>query len=136
MSGKAFDSHFEKTSQTKREIAFMTQQRSQYLYKFSGTIQSKTRRVNPKYSQYFYQLNITCTNFPQITKIFAFKAKLLDPQIWPILESDHYLGKTYLFSCRNYRGSYYLVNWEELTSSRGNKPQIFNPQNLWPISNY
>ena len=92
----------------------MTKQRSQYLYKFHGTIQSKSQRTNPKYSQYFYQLQITCENYPQITKIFAFKAKLLDPRLWPLLETDAYLGKTYLLLCRNYRGSYYLVNWNEI----------------------
>ena len=59
----------------------MTQQRSQYLYKFQGTIQSKKLRQNKKYSQYFYQLNITCQNQPNLTKIFAFKDKLFNPQI-------------------------------------------------------
>lgn len=116
----------------------MTHQRNQYLYKFNGTIQSKNRRTNPKYSQYFYQLNITCTNFPQITKIFAFKDKLFNPQIWPTLESDQYLGKTYLFFCHNYRGSYYLVNWKELTSSGEPKP-ISKPQtfeNSWTSTFY
>jgi hypothetical protein len=24
------------------------------------------------------------------------------------------VGKKYLFSCRNFQGSYYLVDWEEL----------------------
>ena len=115
----------------------MTKKRSQYLYKFQGSIQNKLRRINSKkYSQYFYQLNVNCENQPYLVKIFAFKDKLIDPQIWPILESDQYLGKVYLFYCRNYRGSYYLVNWKEITGSNVNKPQIFKPQNLWPISHY
>ena len=93
----------------------MTKERSLYVYKFQGTIQSKKQRTNPKYSQYFYQLNLTCTNLPTLTKIFAFKDKIFNPQIWPILESDQYLGKTWLFFCRNYRGSYYLINWKEIS---------------------
>ena len=97
----------------------MTKLRSQYLYKFQGTIQSKIRRTSKKYSQYFYQLNIACSNLPTLTKIFAFKDKIFHPTIWPTLESDQYLGKTYLFFCRNYRGSYYLINWEELQSNKG-----------------
>jgi hypothetical protein len=105
----------------------MTKSRTNYIYKFQGTIQSKNQRTNPKYSQYFFQLNITCENFPQITKIFAFKSKLLNPLLWPLLESDQYLGKTYLFFCRNYRGSYYLVNWEELPSNEpSNNSRNFN----------
>jgi hypothetical protein len=60
----------------------MTQQRSQYLYKFQGTIQRKVRRINPKkYTQYFYQLNIQCETNPNLTKIFAFKDKLFNPEI-------------------------------------------------------
>ena len=96
----------------------MTKFRNQYLYKFQGTIQSKNQRTNPKYSQYFYQLNITCQNQPNLTKIFAFKDKLFNPQVWPVLESDQYLGKIYLFCCRNYRGSYYLVDWVNFGESK------------------
>ena len=87
--------------------------RNLYIYQLFGTIQSKTKRQNPKHSQYFYQLNITCLNNPTVKKIFAFQPKLTNPVIWNTLATNTYLGKKYLFSCRNYRGSYYLVDWKE-----------------------
>lgn len=87
--------------------------RNLYTYRFLGTINSRQKRTNPKHSTPFYQLNLTCQNFPQIQKIFALQPKLKNPQIWNSLATNSYLGKTYLLSCRNYRGSYYLIDWEE-----------------------
>lgn len=105
----------------------MTHQRANYLYQFLGQITSKKLRKNQRYSQHFYQLNLLCSNHPELTKIFAFRDKIHNPQIWPTLESDRYLGKTYLFYCRNYRGSYYLINWKELPPNEpSNKPQTFD----------
>ena len=86
--------------------------RNLYTYQFLGQITDKKQRQNPKYTQYFYQLNITCQNFPRLQKIFAFKSKT-KPTIWNALETNAYLGKKYLFYCRNYSGHYYLVDWEE-----------------------
>jgi hypothetical protein len=48
-----------------------------------------------------------------LSKLFAFQKKT-KPAIWNALESDAYIGKKYLLACRNYQGSYYLVDWEEL----------------------
>lgn len=90
----------------------MTKKRTNYLYKFTGTIQKKSQRTNPKHAQYFYHLNVKLENNPT-SKIFAFKDKT-KPTIWTALETDTYVGKKYLFSCRNFQGSYYLVDWEEL----------------------
>jgi len=91
----------------------MTKKRANYLYKFTGTIQKKYRRVNPEYTQHFYQLKVKLEGQPYSQKIFAFKNKT-KTTIWKALEDDAYVGKKYLFSCRNYQGSYYLVDWEEL----------------------
>ena len=93
----------------------MNKKRANYLYKLTGSIQKKTQRKNPEYTQYFYQLNISCENQPEIKKIFAFKNKTKVP-LWKALEADTYVGKQYLFSCRNYQGSYYLVDWEEVNA--------------------
>ena len=90
----------------------MTKQRANYLYKFIGFIQKKYQRKSPEHTHYFYQLKVKLENH-NLTKIFAFKNKLTNPSIWTTLEADTYLGKKYLFSCRNYQGSYYLVDWEE-----------------------
>ena len=93
----------------------MTKQRANYLYKFTGTIHKKYRRTNPDYEQYFYQLKVSLENYAHPPKFFAFKDKAkTKAHIWNALESDSYVGKKYLFSCRNYQGSYYLVDWEEV----------------------
>ena len=90
-----------------------TLKRNLFIYQFLGTIQSKVQRKNANYEKPFYQLNLICQNDPTIDKIFAFKSKLTNLLIWNDLESNSYLGKTYLLHCRNYKGSYYLVDWEE-----------------------
>ncbi|KLL03674.1 MAG: hypothetical protein MRECE_11c041 [Mycoplasmataceae bacterium CE_OT135] len=91
----------------------MTKKRTNYLYKFTGTIQKKYRRKSPEYTQHFYQLKAKLTGQSSLQKIFAFKNKAKS-SVWNILEADEYVGKKYLFSCRNYQGSYYLVDWEEI----------------------
>lgn len=90
-----------------------TLKRNLYTYELLGTIQNKNQRANSKHSTPFYQLNIICQNNPNLKKIFAFQPKLTNPTLWNALETNAYLGKTYLFFCRNYYGNYYLVDWEE-----------------------
>jgi len=87
--------------------------RSQYLYRLIGFIHKKKKRRNPQYTQYFYQLNVHCEKNPEIKKIFAFKTKL-SLAIWQAIEQSKFLGKQYFFACRNYQGSYYLTDWEEI----------------------
>lgn len=87
--------------------------RNLYAYQLLGTVQTLNQRTNPKHTQHFYQLNITCQNYPEIKKIFVFYPKLTNLTIWNALATNACLGKTYLFKCRNYRGSYYLIDWEE-----------------------
>jgi len=91
----------------------MNKKRANYIYKFTGTIQKKNQRTNPKHPQYFYQLEVKLEGYFCPHKFFAFKSKT-KAYIWNALESDEYVGKKYLFSCCNYRGSYYLIDWEEL----------------------
>jgi hypothetical protein len=55
--------------------------RNLYTYRLIGQIQTLQKRKNPKYTQPFYQLNISCQNLPQIKKILAFKSKLTNLQI-------------------------------------------------------
>ena len=90
-----------------------TLKRNLFTYQFLATIQSKVQRKNAKYEKPFYQLNLICHNEPTINKIFVIYSKLTNLLIWNDLESNAYLGKTYLLHCRNYRGSYYLINWKE-----------------------
>jgi hypothetical protein len=47
----------------------------------------------------------------------VFKEKLINPTLWDFIKNTkpkELAKKKYLFSCRNQRGYYYLVNWEEL----------------------
>jgi hypothetical protein len=53
----------------------MNKKRAQFTYQLIAQIHHKNQRQNPKYTQYFYQLNIACENQPNIKKIFAFKDK-------------------------------------------------------------
>lgn len=92
----------------------MTNQRSQHLYKFLGLIHKKYRQKRKKNPQYFYQLKVKVSEQYHLQKIFVFKSKLNNSLIWNSLESDTYTGKKYLLHCRNYQGSYYLVDWEEI----------------------
>ncbi len=91
----------------------MNKKRAQFTYQLIAQIHHKNQRQNPKYTQYFYQLNITCENQPNIKKIFAFKDKVFSP-IWQIIDQGNCFKRKYRFACRNYAGHYYLVNWEEL----------------------
>ena len=90
----------------------MTKKRAQFLYKFTGFISKKYRRQDKGHPQHFYQLKVELTG-SKVSKIFAFvnKTKLA---VWESLEADTYIGKKYLFSCRNQRGYYYLVKMEEV----------------------
>lgn len=95
----------------------MTHPRTKFIYQLIGTLHRKKLRKNKKYSTPFWQLNISCKTDSLITKIFVFKDKLINPLIWDNLPSNSILTKRYLFYCRNYYGNYYLINWEELTTS-------------------
>jgi hypothetical protein len=52
----------------------MTKQRTNYLYKFTGTIHSKYRRTSPEHTQHFYQLKVKLETSP-LSKLFAFQKK-------------------------------------------------------------
>lgn len=91
----------------------MNKLRSQYLYKFLGSIRKKNKRQSPKHTQYFYQLKVKLAGQSHYQKIFGFQQKTKS-SVWNSLEDDSYVGKNYLLHCRNYQGSYYLVDWEEV----------------------
>lgn len=91
----------------------MNKKRSLFTYQLIGQITHKNQRQNPKYSQYFWQLNITCQNNPLVQKIFVFKDKT-SPEIWQIVDQGNCFQQKYRFACRNYQGRYYLVDWEEM----------------------
>lgn len=92
--------------------------RSQFLYNLTGTILCRTScQASPpsKYAgQTYYKLKITQPN--QTTKTLqVFQDKLTNSQIWAAIEQKQYSKQNYLFKCLNFRGFYYLVDWEEMS---------------------
>lgn len=96
----------------------MTRARNDYIYRLIGKIYSKGKRKGKDQYQgtYYYQLNVVIENNPKIEKIFAFPAALENKAVWKSIENNHYLDKKYLFFCKNYQGSYRLIDWKELTN--------------------
>jgi hypothetical protein len=105
--------------------------RATFTYQLIGFLQSRKLRKNKKHSTPFYQLNISCETDSTITKIFVFKAKLTNPTIWTDLPSNSILAKRYLFYCRNYYGSYYLINWEEMPNGDNEPSSKPTNSNSW-----
>jgi hypothetical protein len=97
----------------------MTKLRNQYTYHLTGTIQSKKlKKPHPK-SKYagqpFYDLTVQLTKpYKHITTLQVFANKLTNPAIWTTIEQGNWTPK-YIFHCRNQRGYFYLVDWEEIS---------------------
>ena len=94
----------------------MNKARSNYIYRLIGKIQNKVKRksTDEKYQgTYFYQLNVSIEN-KEVKKIFAFPYALENKTVWEKVEKDDYLDKRYTFFCKNYRGYYRLIDWQEL----------------------
>ena len=91
--------------------------RANFLYQFQGRI--LTRRPakaspNSKYAHQSYYV-LTLLQADQTKKsIQVFRSKLASPQIWTTLEKSQCFGKQYHLFCKNQRGYYYLVDWQEL----------------------
>ena len=111
----------------------MTKPRSQFIYKLTGSIQARSLVKSPPTSKYagqkYYQLRIVQAD--QSTKtIQVFRAKLTNPSIWTKLRKakhGEFTGKQYAFHCRNFRGYYYLVDWEELPPKPEEIPSEIEP---------
>lgn len=95
----------------------MTKTRSQHLYKFKGKIIKKKLATSSPQSKYagqsYYVLNILQSDKTK-RSLQVFKSKLDHDYMWTSIESGTYSGSTYNFFCRNQKGYYYLVNWEEI----------------------
>ena len=87
--------------------------RQDYIYQLTGRITDK-RLKKKKDGSPFYQLGVIITNKEQIKKINVFQDGLEKEEIWTEIEETNYLDKRYLFYCKNFMGTYYLVNWKEL----------------------
>ena len=97
----------------------MTKTRSQFIYKFTGTVLGRQFLKASPESKYagaeYLTLKVVLENQP-FKSLQVFKEKLTNPALWDLLhtKSKQVLRKKYIFYCRNQRGYYYLVNWEEV----------------------
>lgn len=102
----------------------MTKQRMLYVYHLVGVINKQTKSAprEGKYSGiYYWNLAVQIDNKPVIKFIKCFPDKLENQTIWKAIEKKKSLGKRYTFHCRNWKGHYYLINWEKLSNSSINK---------------
>ena len=98
----------------------MNKKRAEYIYKFTGTILGRQfLKASPesKYAgQKYLTLKVVLENQP-FKSSQVFKEKLINPTLWDLIKNTkpkELAKRKYLFSCRNQRGYYYLVDWEEL----------------------
>ena len=97
----------------------MTKKRAEFIYQLIGSIQTRTLNKASSKSKYagqlFYNLAVSLEDPHQHIKLIqVFKDKLANPEIWTTIEQGKEFQQKYLFSCRNQRGYYYLVDWEEV----------------------
>ena len=100
----------------------MNKSRGSYIYQLIGQINSKGQRTakHEKYhGTYYYQLNVSIEN-KEVKKIFVFPTGLEKATIWKELENNDYLGKKYVFFCKNHMGNYRLINWEKVNDHGSN----------------
>ena len=97
----------------------MNKKRAEFIYKFTGTILGRAwQKASPesKYAgQKYLALKVVLENQP-FKSLQVFKEKV-NPALWDLLHTkpQQVLRKKYVFHCRNQRGYYYLVDWEEVS---------------------
>jgi hypothetical protein len=90
--------------------------RTDYIYQFQGLILKKRLALASPTSKYagqaYYVLTLKKSDHTR-QSIQVFKPKLASAQIWTAIEQGDCLSQNYLLYCRNQKGYYYLVNWEQ-----------------------
>lgn len=94
--------------------------RADYIYQLTGRITEKKAKKK-KDGSTFYQLAVIIEDKEQIKKINVFADSCKKEAIWQVIEENKYIGKEYLFYCKNFMGSYYLVDWELLNNHGSNQ---------------
>ena len=87
----------------------MRTNRVDYIYQLTGKIIRAKKKVK-KNGKSYWQLAVIVRE-KEVQKINAFSDSCLK-KVWSEIEENKYLGKEYIFYCKNFMGSYYLVNWE------------------------
>ena len=96
----------------------MTNPRQDYIYHLHGKITNKKLKKKKKDGKNFYQLGVIIKDKEQVKKINVFQESLEKEGILQEIEKNKYLGKEYLFHCKNFMGSYYLVDWRILENGQ------------------
>ena len=98
----------------------MTKTRTEYIYKFTGTILGrqflKASSASKYAGQKYLTLKVVLENQP-FKSLQVFPEKLTNPALWDFIKNTkpkEHAKRKYLFSCRNQRGYYYLVKMEEV----------------------
>ena len=98
----------------------MTKARSQFIYQFTGTILGRSWQKASSQSKYagteYLTLKVVLENQP-FKSLQVFPEKLINSTLWEFLykaKPKQLLRKKYLFHCRNQRGYFYVVDWEEV----------------------
>ena len=93
----------------------MTQNRTNYLYKFTGKVLKKRLAMASPTSKYagqsYYVLTISEENHKRSLQVFP--SKLANPDIWTTIEAGECFSSPYDFYCRNQKGYYYLIDWDK-----------------------
>lgn len=85
--------------------------RQDYIYQLTGRIIDKKVKKK-KDGNTFFQLGVIIKDKKQIKKINIFKESLEKEEIWQEIEEGKHLDQKYLFYCKNFMGSYYLIDWQ------------------------
>ncbi|RHZ37364.1 hypothetical protein GvMRE_I1g617 [endosymbiont GvMRE of Glomus versiforme] len=86
--------------------------RQQYIYQLIGKITDKKAKKKQDKTIY-YSLAVIISDQEKIQKINAFSDSC-NSAVWKALQANQFLGKEYLFHCKNFMGTYYLINWEKM----------------------
>lgn len=98
----------------------MNKKRAEFIYKFTGSLLARQLLQAPLESKYagkkFYRLRITLAD-KSTKSLSVYQNKLENPRIWKTLQKaqrGEFTQRKFIFHCRNVRGYYHLVDWEEL----------------------
>ena len=92
--------------------------RQDYVYQLAGRITDKKTKKK-KDGKLFWQLAVIIQDKP-VNKINVFDNGLAKKTIWQEIEESKYIGKEYLFYCKNFMGTYFLVDWKLLENHGSN----------------
>ena len=85
--------------------------RQDYIYELVGKVLEKKPKKK-KDGASFWQLTVNIPEIEKIKKINVFSDGLDNQKIWKEIEKSNYIRKEYIFYCKNFMGSYYLVDWK------------------------